>query len=87
MFHYEGATGGCRKRQTFEDFQNPNFVPLFFDNLTITDEMRTACEEDLACIFDLAVTNDMAFASNTLDQTKVANSTTAILSKYFNIYI
>ena len=49
--------------------------------------MRAACEEDLACLFDLAVTNDMAFASNTLDQTKVANSTTAILSKYFNIYI
>ena len=83
LFHYEGATGGRRKRQTFEDFQNPDFTPVFFDDLTFTDEMRAACEEDLACLFDLAVTSDMAFASNTLDQTKVANSTKAILSKWF----
>lgn len=82
LFHYEGAVGGRRKRQTFEDFQNPNFTPIFFDNLTFTDEMRAACEEDLACLFDLAITSDMAFASNTLDQTKVANSTKAILSKW-----
>ena len=81
LFHYEGATGTRRKRQSFEDFQNPDFAPVFFDNLTFTDEMRAACEEDLACLFDLAVTSDMAFASNTLDQTKVANSTKALLSK------
>lgn len=83
LFHYEGATGTRRKRQTHEDFQNPDFTPLFFDDLTFTDEMRAACEEDLACLFDLAVTSDTAFASNSLDQTKVANSTKAILSKWF----
>ena len=84
LLHYEGATGGRRKRQAFEDFRNPDFTPIFWDNLTFTDEMHAACEEDLACLFDLAVTSDMAFASNTLDQTKVANSTKAILSKCSN---
>ena len=79
FFYREGATGGVRKRQV------PDFIPIFYDDLIFTDEQRAVCDNDEPCLFDLAVTNDMAFASNTLDQEKVANSTRAILSKTYYV--
>lgn len=81
FFYDGGATGDLHKRQTDEDSQTEDFVPIFYEDLTFTDEQRKACENIDACLFDLAVTSDMSFASNTLDQEKVSNSTTAILSK------
>lgn len=84
LFYQGGATGNLRKRQTDQEF-----VPIFYDDLTFTDEQREVCENSDTCLFDLAVTNDMTFANNTLNQEKVANSTIAILSKntYYESYI
>ena len=39
------------------------------------------CEDNLQCLFDLAVTDEMEFAMNTLEQEKIANTTTEVLSK------
>lgn len=81
LFYY---AGNRRKRQvggTYEDFQNLNFVPIFLDELNFTDNQRMICENNLQCLFDLAVTGEMEFAMNTLEQEKVANTTVQILSK------
>lgn len=71
MFFYPGR----RKRQTYEDFQNLDFVPTFFDEVTFTEDQKAACEDHLQCLFDLAVTGDMDFANNTLKEDRVANET------------
>lgn len=72
LFHYLSARG---RRQTYEDYQNSSFIPLFLDELTFTDEQRIACEGNDQCLFDLAVTGDMQFAENTLNHEKDANRT------------
>ena len=57
-----------------------DFVPLFFDELTnVTDAQRMVCEDNQQCLFDLAVTGDMAFAMNTLNHQKDANATKDVL--------
>jgi hypothetical protein len=43
--------------------------------LTFTDEQRIACEQNVQCLFDLAITGDMQFAENTLNHEKDANRT------------
>ena len=79
LFYYTSS----RKRQTdgsYEDFQNLNFVPVFLDELNFTNDQRVLCENNLQCLFDLAVTEDETFAVNTLEQEKIANATVEILS-------
>ena len=78
LFFYPG---GRRKRQTYEDFQNLQFEPIYLDELTFTDNQKMACGDHLQCLFDLAVTGDMEFANNTLNEDKVANETKEMLSK------
>ncbi len=43
--------------------------------MTFTDEQRIACEQNVQCLFDLAITGDMQFAQNTLNHEKDANRT------------
>ena len=81
FFYYAGQG---RKRQaggTYEDFQNLNFVPIFSDELNFTEEQRVLCEDNLQCLFDLAVTEETTFAMETLEQEKIANTTTKTLRK------
>lgn len=68
--------GERRKRQADTDF-----VPVFFDELTITDDIRVACEGHQQCIFDFAVTGSMEFANATLMDDKAANATKEVLGK------
>ena len=39
------------------------------------------CENNLQCLFDLAVTQETTFAMETLEQEKIANTTTKTLRK------
>lgn len=79
LFFY--PAGGRRKRQTYEEYQNLEFVPIFLDQLTFTEEQELVCEGHVECLFDLAVTGDMEFANNTLMEDKFANTTKEVLSK------
>ena len=72
LFYYPDARG---RRQTYEDYQNHSFVPVFLDELIFTDEQRIACENNEQCLFDLVVTGDMQFAGNTLNHEKDVNRT------------
>ena len=87
LFFYPGeptepAVMGRRKRQTYEEYQNFNFVPIFLDELTFTDDQKVICEGDLQCLFDLAVTGDVEFANTTLMEGKIANETIKLLGMY-----
>ena len=68
---------GRRKRQTAPDV---DFVPIFFDDLNITEAQRLICEDNQQCLYDLAVTRDVKFAVNTLDHQKETNATKEVLS-------
>ena len=72
-----------RKRQT----PNIDHSPLFFDQLTFTDDQKRLCEDNLQCLFDLAASGDMQAAITTLNHEKDANSTIEILSKSVCKYI
>ena len=64
-----------RKRQADE------YVPVFFNQLTFTDEQIAACDGSKPCLFDLAVTNDTQFAATTKEAEENANATINLLSK------
>ena len=69
---------GRRRRQSGQP--DVDFIPLFFDELTnVTDAQKMVCEDNQQCLFDLAVTGDMAFALNTLNHQKDANATKEVL--------
>ena len=59
-----------KKRQTSNDF-----MPVFFDQLVLSDEQIGFCEGNEQCVFDLVVTNDTEFAERTLNEQKEANDT------------
>ena len=73
---FSGPVMGRRKRQTDEEF-----VPVFLDDLTFTDDQIVACEGNLECLFDLAVTGSMEFANTTLMDDREANQTKEVLGK------
>ena len=66
-----------KRRQTDE------YVPIFFNQLTFTDEQIAICKGNKPCLFDLAVTNDTQFAVNTKETEEIANATIDILSKEY----
>ena len=80
LFFYDNPEGR-KKRQTYEDFQNIEFVPIFLDELNFTADQIAVCEGSAPCLFDLAVTADMEFAGNTKETEKAANTTINILCK------
>lgn len=81
FFYPDDGARGRHKRQSYADYQNSGFVPVFLDELTFTEEQRIACEDNRQCLFDLAVTGSMDFANNTLMEDKIANATKEVLSK------
>ena len=52
------------------------FVPVFFDQLTFTDEQSAICEGDEQCLLNLLVTNDMEVGILTLEEQRTVNTTT-----------
>ena len=64
-----------KKRQTDE------YVPIFFDELTFTDDQIAVCQGSKPCLFDLAVTNDTQLAVDTKEAEEIANATLDVLSK------
>lgn len=62
----------------------PDFVPTFFDQLNITDDVSMTCERNPSCIFDLIATGDMGLALNTLNHEKQTNATRDVLGKVHN---
>ena len=66
-----------RKRQAEQQF-----IPLFFDELNITDEAETACEGNPQCILDLLITEDMDLAMETLNLDKETNETKETISMH-----
>ena len=66
-----------QKRQTTPE---DDFVPIFFEDLNITDAHRMICGDNQQCLFDLALSGNMALALNTLNHQKETNETKEILS-------
>lgn len=64
-----------KKRQTDE------YVPIFFKELTFTEDQIAACQGNKPCLFDLAVTNDTQLAIRTKEAEESANATMDVLSK------
>ena len=66
-----------RKRQTTPE---DDFVPIYFEDLDITDAHRMICGDNLQCLFDLAVTGNETIAMNTLEHDEEGNETIEALS-------
>ena len=73
---FSGSVMGRRKRQMDEEF-----IPVFIDEFTFTDDQIVACEGHQECLFDLAVTGSMEFANTTLMDDRDANQTKEVLGK------
>jgi hypothetical protein len=65
-----------RKRQVDSDF-----VPLFFDELNVTDEVSMMCQGNQECILDLIVTGDIEVAEATLENERETNATVDTISE------
>jgi hypothetical protein len=65
-----------RKRQV-----DPDFVPLFFDELNVTDEVSMMCQGNQECILDLIVTGDIEVAEATLENERETNATVDTISE------
>lgn len=46
--------------------QTETFNPVYPNKLNYTEEDMTTCKNDLACVFDLVVTQNNEFATDTL---------------------
>ena len=66
-----------RKRQT----ESSTFMPIFFDDLNVTEEAKELCEGNPECILDLVITGDKDIATNTLENEKQTNVTKDTISK------
>ena len=71
LFRTPGA--GRRKRQS------PDDIPLFFEDLNITDAQRMTCEGNRECIYDLVVTGDPEIAMATLNDQRETNETREVI--------
>ena len=60
---------------------NEEFVPVFFDELNITEGVNQACEGSRQCILDLLITDDMDVAMDTLTTEIETNMTIDTISK------
>lgn len=61
-----------KKRQLPDD---SSFVPVFFDQLTFTEEQSAICDGDEQCLLNLVVTNDTAIGVLTLEEQRTVNTT------------
>ena len=65
-----------RRRQV-----DPDFVPIFFDELNVTDDVSMMCQGNQQCILDLIVTGDLEIAVDTLDNDRATNTTVDMISE------
>ena len=59
----------------YDDFNDPDYEPIFIDDATLLAMNDTICGTDLACIFDLLVTGDEDYANATLTEMEDARIT------------
>lgn len=67
---------GCpiRTKRQVEDF-----MPIFADQLSFTEEQIDICNSDSVCLLNVAVTNDVELASTVLEDETMSNTTVDIL--------
>ena len=58
--------------ESVDTFARPNFVPMFADNITwsndsVKQEAEAQCGDDYECLFDVASTNDLSVGIATKD--------------------
>ena len=58
-----------------------DFIPTFFDELNITQEVMDACGDNQACILDASVTGNVNIGTSTLQEEKESEELGAILGK------
>ena len=89
LFIYNGSMGR-KKRQidgpqsectSFDNCGNQSFVGVRFEDLTFTEEQMVMCNNDEACLYDLVVTGDEAFAAETLRSREEDRRVQEIISK------
>ncbi len=59
-----------------------DFVPTFFDELNITQEVMDACGSNQACILDASLTGNLEVGMTTLDVEEENKELENILGKY-----
>lgn len=64
----------------------PTFIPVYFDELNITNDIEMTCEGNPQCIFDLLLTGDMDVAMNALKHEKETNLTKDTISEQLLIH-
>ena len=60
---------------------NQPFVPIFFDDLNVTEAIKDECEGSRQCILDLIVTEVTEVALDSLTTEKETNMTVDTISK------
>ena len=60
---------------------NQDFVPIFLDELNITEAVKQSCEGSRQCILDLIITEDTEVALDSLTTEKETNMTIETISK------
>lgn len=70
-----------RPRRRRRQAEEREFVPLFFDDLNVTDAVEMECEGNPQCILDLIATGEMEFAMTTLNHEKETNLTEDTISE------
>ncbi len=58
-----------------------DFVPAFFDELNITQDVMDACGSNQACILDASLTGNVAIGTSTLDKSMENKELEKILGK------
>lgn len=72
---------GRRKRQIVEDVN----IPIFVEDLNITDEQREFCNDNIQCIFDLSVTEDETVAQATMEIDAETSMTQEEQGVFYNV--
>ena len=62
-----------------------DWVPIFLDELDFTDEQRMVCGDNIQCLFDLNVTNEMDLAVTTLNHSVETEETRQIIGELCTI--
>ena len=70
------ATEGTTTAPTEDDW-----VPIFLDELDFSDEQKMICGDNIQCLFDLNVTDEMNIAVTTLNHSIETEETRNVISK------
>ena len=56
-------------------------MPIFLDELDFTDEQKMVCGDNIQCLFDLNVTDEMDIAVQTLNHSIETEETRDVISE------